>query len=225
VLAEKRRRDDRGGAARNHEASVSDSTQPTLDEILAALERLGDRVAASHTSRLDGFVSLSLRRACEELRRFIPGLDLPPDSEGARFMARSAHAALEDGNAREALSRALRGMALAPHHPGLFYLAASACFEFGAVEDAVRLLRHTLWIHPGHRPARRDLSALNLYLRDRWEGPGEMSADESYDAVQAAPAEPDLAFDLSGDDFDLPAPPNRDEFDPPLTDEGEDRAA
>jgi hypothetical protein len=190
---------------------VSDSTQPTLDEILAALERLGDRVAASHTSRLDGFVSLSLRRACEELRRFIPGLDLPPDGEGARFLARSA--------------RALRGMALAPHHPGLFYLAASACFEFGAVEDAVRLLRHTLWIHPGHRPARRDLSALNLYLRDRWEGPGEMSADESYDAVQAAPAEPDLAFDLTGDDFDLPSPPNRDEFDPPITDEGEDRAA
>jgi hypothetical protein len=52
-----------------------------------------------------------------------------------------------------------------------------------------------------------------------------MSADESYDAVQAAPAEPDLAFDLTGDDFDLPSPPNRDEFDPPITDEGEDRAA
>jgi hypothetical protein len=204
---------------------VSDSTQPTLDEILAALERLGDRVAASSASRLDGFVSLSLRRACEELRRFIPGLDLPPDAEAARFLARASHAALEDGDARESLSRALKGMALAPHHPGLYYLAASACFEFGAVEDAVRLLRHTLWIHPGHRPARRDLSALNLYLRDRWEGPGEMSADESYDAVQAAPAEPDLAFDLTGDEFDLPAPPNRDEFDPPITDEGEDRAA
>jgi hypothetical protein len=52
-----------------------------------------------------------------------------------------------------------------------------------------------------------------------------MSADESYDAVQAAPAEPDLAFDLTGDEFDLPAPPNRDECDPPITDEGEDRAA
>jgi hypothetical protein len=204
---------------------VSDSTQPTLEEILAALERLGDRVATGASSRLDGFVSLSLRRACEELRRYIPGLDLPPDAEGARFMARAAHAALEDGNAREALSRALRGMALAPHHPGLYYLAASACFEFGAVEDAVRLLRHTLWIHPGHRPARRDLSALNLYLRDRWEGPGEMSADDSYDAVQAAPAEPDLAFDLTGDEFDGLMPPARDDYEPPPMDEGEDRAA
>src|SRR5262249_10938071 len=123
-------------AALNHEEPVSDSTRPTLHEILAALERLGERVSAASASRLDGFVSLSLRRACEELRRFIPGLDLPPDVEGARFMARAAHAALEDGNAREALSRALRGMALAPHHPGLFYLAASACFEFGAVEWA-----------------------------------------------------------------------------------------
>ena len=145
---------------------MSDSTQPTLEEILAALERVGDRVASGASSHLDGFVSLSLRRACEELRRFIPGLDLPPDAEGARFMARAAHAALEDGDAREALSRALRGMALAPHHPGLFYLAASACFEFGAVEDAVRLLRHTLWIHPGHRAARNDLESLSAFLDD-----------------------------------------------------------
>jgi hypothetical protein len=54
-----------------------------------------------------------------------------------------------------------------------------------------------------------------------------MSADESYDAVQAAPSEPDLAFDLTNEELelDLPAPPNRDEYDPPLTDEGEDRAA
>lgn len=196
-----------------------------MPEILDALERLADRVASASSSRLDGFVSLSLRRACEELRRFVPGLDVPPDAEGARYLARAGHAALEDGNAREALARALRGLALSPHHPGLYYLAASACFEFGAVEDAMRLLRHTLWIHPGHRPARRDLSALNLYLRDRWEGPGEMSADESYDAVQAAPAEPDLAFDLTNEELDLPMPPNRDEYDPPLTDEGEDRAA
>ena len=204
---------------------MSDSTQPSMQEILDALERLADRVAAGSSSRLDGFVSLSMRRACEELRRFVPGLDTPPDAAGARYLARAGHAALEDGNAREALSRALHGLALAPHNPGLHYLAASACFEFGAVEDAMRLLRHTLWIHPGHRPARRDLSALNLYLRDRWEGPGEMSADESYDAVQAAPAESDLAFDLTGEEFDLPSPPNCDEYDPPLTDDGEDRAA
>ncbi len=204
---------------------MSDSTQPSMHEILDALERLAERVAAGSSSRLDGFVSLSMRRACEELRRFVPGLDVPPDAEGARYLARAGHAALEDGNAREALARALRGMSLAPHHPGLHYLAASACFEFGAGEDAMRLLRHTLWIHPGHRPARRDLSALNLYLRDRWEGPGEMSADESYDAVQAAPAESDLAFDLTNEELDFPAPPNRDEYDPPLTDEGEDRAA
>lgn len=204
---------------------MSDSTQPSMQEILDALDRLADRVSAGSNSRLDGFVSLSLRRASEELRRYIPGLDTPPDPEGARYMARAAHAALEDGDAREALSRAIRGLSLAPHHPALFYLAASACFEFGAVEDAVRLLRHTLWIHPGHRPARRDLSALNLYLRDRWEGPGEMSADESFDAMKAAPADPDLAFDLAGDEYDFPAPPDVDDFDPPLTDEGEENAA
>jgi hypothetical protein len=196
-----------------------------MREILEALDRLADRVAEGSNARLDGFVSLSLRRAAEELRQFIPGLDPAPDSEGARYLARAANAALEDGDAREALARAIRGLAQAPHHPGLFYIAASACFEYGAVEDAVRLLRHTLWIHPGHRPARRDLSALNLYLRDRWEGPGEMSADESFDAMQAAPAEPDLAFDLAGEDFDLPAPPDYDEYDGPYPDEGDEKAA
>jgi hypothetical protein len=127
-----------------------------MHEILEAFERLAERVSSGSSSRLDGFVSLSLRRACEELRRFVPGFDTPPDAEGARFMARAANAALEDGDARETLARAVRGLSLSPHHPGLFYLAASACFEFGAVEDAMRLLRHTLWIHPGHRPARRD---------------------------------------------------------------------
>jgi len=203
---------------------VSDAQQPSMDEILSALERLAERVSAGSSTRFDGFVSLSLRRACEELRRFIPGLDTPPDAEGARTMARAAHAALEDGDAREALARSLRGISLSPHHPALFYLAASACFEFGAVEDAVRLLRHTLWIHPGHRPARRDLSALNLYLRDRWEGPGEMSADESYDAAQVAPADPDLAFDLA-DEYEALSPPELDEFEPPFSDEGEERAA
>lgn len=207
------------------EAHVSDSTHPSMEEILDALERLADRVASGQGPRLEGFVSLSMRRACEELRRFIPGLDLPPDAEAARFMSRSAHAALEDGDAREALARSMRGLSLSPHHPGLFYLAASACFEFGSVEDAVRLLRHTLWIHPGHEQARRDLSALNLYLRDRWDGPGERSADESFDLSQASSAEPDLAFDLAGDEFDVPGYTERDEYDPPMTDEGEDRAA
>jgi hypothetical protein len=64
-------------------------------------------------------------------------------------MARAAHAALEDGNAREALARALRGMALAPHHPGCSTSRPRPASRFGAVEDAIRLLRHTLWIHPG----------------------------------------------------------------------------
>ena len=204
---------------------MSESTHPSMQEILEAFERLAERVTSGSNTRLDGFVSLSLRRSCEELRRFVPGLETPPDASGARYMSRAAHAALEDGDAREALARAIRGLSLSPHHPGLFYLAASACFEFGAVEDAVRLLRHTLWIHPGHRPARRDLSALNLYLRDRWEGPGEMSADESYDAAQAAPSEPDLAFDLAGEGEDEFLPPESDEYDGPDADEGEERAA
>jgi hypothetical protein len=46
----------------------------------------------------------------------------------------------------------------------LWYVAASACFELGGVEDALRLLYHTLWIHPGHRAARDDLQALTAFF-------------------------------------------------------------
>jgi len=143
--------------------------QPTMQDILDALDRLGDRVAqAPYKSRVDRFVLISVRRVNEELRRFIPGLDLQPDREAARFLYRASYAALEDGHTQDALSRALQGLACSPHHPGLWYMVASAYFEFGVVEDAMRCLRHVLWIHPGHSGARRDLEALSKYVRERW---------------------------------------------------------
>jgi hypothetical protein len=174
---------------------VSNSSHPNIQDITDAFTRLGERVAASPTSRLDPFVSISLRRACEELRRFIPGLDAPPDPEAARFLARAAYAAMEDNDAREALSRALRGLSFAPHHPGLFFVAATACFEFGAVEDAIRLLRHTLWIHPGHTAARRDMEALSAYMQERWNSPGGFTAEESAARDEGGDLGPELAFD------------------------------
>ncbi len=202
---------------------VSESALPNLQDILDALERLADRVAVSPTSRLDPFVSASMRRACEELRRFIPGLDTPPDAEAARFLARSAYAALEDGDAREALARALRGLSFAPHHPGLFFAAASACFEYGAVEDAIRLLRHTLWIHPGHSAARRDLGALTAYLRERWNGPGEFSTEQEAALRESDGFAPELAFDFEGE-YDESGQPLNEGFEPDADDEDE-RAA
>jgi hypothetical protein len=201
---------------------VSESALPNLQDILDAFERLAERVAVSPSSRLDPFVSASLRRGMEELRRFIPGLDVPPDSEAARFLARSAYAALEDGDSREALARALRGLSFAPHHPGLFFAAASACFEYGAVEDAIRLLRHTLWIHPGHTAARRDLEALNAYMRERWNGPGEMTPEQQAAMSESDPFVPELAFDFEGEGDETIVESDDDELD--LDDEDE-RAA
>lgn len=195
---------------------MSESAHPTLQDILDAFERLAERVAASPASRLDPFVSVSLRRACEELRRYIPGLDAPPDPEAARFLARAAYAAMEDNDAREALARALRGLSFSPHHPGLFFVAATACFEFGAVEDAIRLLRHTLWIHPGHTSARRDLEALSAYMTERWNAPGELSPEDAATQREFEPMDPELAFDIA-DDEELEG-----RFD---DDEDEDRAA
>jgi hypothetical protein len=208
------------------EKAVSEQGHPSLQDILDAFERLAERVAASHRSRLDPFVSVSLRRACEELRRFIPGLETPPDAEAARFLARAAYAALEDNDAREALARSLRGLSFAPHHPGLFFVAASACFEFGAVEDAVRLLRHTLWIHPGHAAARRDLDALSAYLQERWNAPGVGTPEEAAMLAEHAPFDPELAFDYIGDEHDLPPQAAREDDAEELPwDEDEDRAA
>ncbi len=202
---------------------MSEPTLPNLQDILDAFERLAERVAVAPNSRLEPFVSASLRRATDELRRFIPGLDMPPDSEAARFLARSAYAALEDGDSREALARALRGLSFAPHHPGLFFAAASACFEYGAVEDAIRLLRHTLWIHPGHTAARRDLDALNAYLRERWNGPGEFTAEQEAALRDSDPFSPELAFDFEGEPEDAAA--DDDDAGPDAADDDEERAA
>ncbi len=203
---------------------MSESAHPSLQDILDAFERLAERVAASPSSRLDPFVSVSLRRACEELRRYIPGLETPPDPEAARFLARAAYAAMEDNDAREALARALRGLSFSPHHPGLYFVAASACFEFGAVEDAIRLLRHTLWIHPGHTAARRDLEALSAYMADRWNAPGDMTAADAAAMREFDGIDPELAFDMAMDDEE-PSTSLEDEGEVHPLDEDEDRAA
>ena len=204
---------------------MSNSAQPNLQDILDAFERLAERVAVSPSSRLDPFVSASLRRATEELRRFIPGLDTPPDPDAARFLARSAYAALEDGDAREALARALRGLSFSPHHPGLYFAAASSCFEYGAVEDAIRLLRHTLWIHPGHTAARRDLEALNAYMRERWNGPGEFTSEQESALHAADPYAPELAFDYDPESGESIGRADEDEYDADGADDEDERAA
>ena len=143
---------------------MSGPTRPTLSEISSALEQLADRVDRSDGDQLEPFVAHTLRAAMSALEFYIPGLDPAPDPEAARGFLRGAEAALHRGQEREALSRALRGLAFAPHDPALWYMAGSACFELGHVEDALRLLCHTLWVHPGHRAARADLEALTAFF-------------------------------------------------------------
>ena len=133
---------------------VSETARPSLRTSSTPSRRLAGTVAASPSSRLDPFVSVSLRRACEELRRYIPGLDSPPDPEAARFLARAAYAAMEDNDAREALARALRGLSFSPHHR-----ACSSSPPRRASSSARWRMRSgfcvTLWIHPATAAARR----------------------------------------------------------------------
>jgi hypothetical protein len=145
---------------------VSDSWQPTIEDITSALTDLADRVSRSDQSIIEPYVHQAIRDIAFHLELHIPGLDPAPDRETAEALTRAAQMALDRGDEREALARALRGLACAPHDPALFYLAAGACFEFGSVELAIRLLYHTIWIHPGHRAARAELEALSAFLDD-----------------------------------------------------------
>lgn len=145
---------------------MSESWQPTLDDIVAALVDLADRVSTSTSSRIEPYVHQALRDITSHLELHIPGLEEPRDRETAEALTRAAQMALDRGDEREALARALRGLSFAPHDPTLFYLAAGACFEYGAVELAVRLLYHTVWIHPGHRAARAEIESLSAFLDD-----------------------------------------------------------
>lgn len=155
---------------------MSESQHPTISDITLALARLADRVSESNAIALEPYVRYTLRRALQELEMHIPGLDAPPDAESARRYQVAAEAALTRGQDREALARALRGLACSPHDPNLTYLAASACFELGAVEDALRMLYHTLWIHPGHGKARQDLEAITGFLEETGEDEGDIAA-------------------------------------------------
>lgn len=143
--------------------SETPSSRPTLDEIAVVFAHLADRVAAERARSLDPVIRLSIARALAELKRHIPGLYTPPDAGAAAALASASADALRRGRLRAALARALRGLSFSPHHPELHYLAASACLQFGAAEEAVRLLQHALWIHPGYLPARQDLESLAAF--------------------------------------------------------------
>lgn len=145
---------------------MPESWQPTLSEIALVFSRLADRVSEHERVVLDPYVEQALRDAVFHLEQQIPGWEPPFDADAARAMTKASSDSLDRGNEREALARALRGLSFAPHDPQLFYLTASAAFEAGAVELALRLLCHTLWIHPGHRAARADLESLSAFLDD-----------------------------------------------------------
>jgi len=151
---------------------VPESSRPSLDEIAVVFAHLADRVAAERARTLDPIVRLSMGRALIELKRHIPGLYTPPDVGAAAALASASADALRRGKLRAGLARALRGLSFAPHHPELHYLAASATLQLGAAEEAVRLLQHALWIHPGYEPARRDLEALSAFHEDAPTGAG-----------------------------------------------------
>ena len=149
----------------------------TQEEIALALEHMSERVARDRRRMLDPIVRASLRRLLVALERHIPGLDPPRDASSAHLLASSAAAALVHNREREALARSLRGLSFAPHSPELHYLAATACLELGAVREALCLLAHTLWIHPGHPHARRDLETLTA-CRGVWEPWAGASVEE-----------------------------------------------
>ncbi|MFI5372702.1 MAG: hypothetical protein ACHQ52_14185 [Candidatus Eisenbacteria bacterium] len=207
---------------------MGEPSRINLHDIAVVLSHLAERVAADPGPGLDPVVTASLRRAIDELRRHVPGLYEPLDAEAARAHRIAGESALRDGRHRESLAHALAGLAYAPHDPNLHYLAASSCFELGAARDAIELLQHVLWIHPGHPQARLDLESLAAYTEglspwlvtsdplEAWEpvewdndgtlhfelvDPDEGLPPAPWDEVPRALGEDDLD-DESGDDLD-----------------------
>jgi tetratricopeptide (TPR) repeat protein len=183
---------------------LSESSRPTLAEIATVLAHLSDRALTDPDRPLDPVLAASLRRVTDELRAHIPGLEPPPDATAAGFLERAAAAALSQGREREALSRALRGLAYAPQDPNLHYLAGSACFELGEVQAALAFLSHALWVNPGHADARRDLNALALFYDE--EAPPEEREPRRPDRRERRrdshppPRSGPMRFELSDDD-------------------------
>jgi tetratricopeptide (TPR) repeat protein len=147
---------------------VNDVPRPTLSDVTRALAHLADRVLVRKSLGLEPYVAHTLKLVLDELERLIPGLEPVPNAEAARAFAEAAEIALQNGDEREALSYALRGLSCSPHDPVLWYRAGAACIEVGSLETALRLLWHALWIHPGYPDARRDLEALTSFF-DRGE--------------------------------------------------------
>ena len=54
-----------------------------------------------------------------------------------------------------------------PYNPMASMPGAQPDWYLGWVEGAMRLLTHTLWLHPGHHAARADLEALTAYFDQR----------------------------------------------------------
>lgn len=143
---------------------MSDSPRPQLSDVTRALAQLADRVLGERTTGLDPFVASTLKLVMRELELYIPGLEPPANGEAARAFGEAAEIAIRNGEEREALSYALRGLSCSPHDPVLWYLGGSACIEIGGIETAMRMLHHALWIHPGHQDARRDLESLTSFF-------------------------------------------------------------
>jgi hypothetical protein len=141
---------------------VSESTSPSIIEIRRGLAALAKRIGAVRERSIDPCDIATLMRLIVALEAFIPGLDEAPDSHGAAAQETAAQGALMHARPGLALSRALHGLSLAPHHPGLHHLVANACLDLGWVREATRILLHVLWIHPGHVGARSDLDAAGL---------------------------------------------------------------
>jgi hypothetical protein len=84
---------------------MSEARHPSIGELRRALGRLADRVLESDDPQLETYITQRLRSTLNELQRFIPGLDEPPDREAARGLARGAETALRRNQPRESLSR------------------------------------------------------------------------------------------------------------------------
>lgn len=139
-----------------------------LSTLAKAFSGLADRLREKSIADCQPYLKRRLQQLMTALRSHIPGLDPPIDARAAERILEQGSEILARGQEPERVLRlALQGLSFAPQHPGLFHLTASAAFELGLIELAIRLLQHTLWINPGYQAARADVQALAAFIDEQ----------------------------------------------------------
>lgn len=141
----------------------------SLSDTCRQLDNLGDRVGHQGQTAVDSSFLRRVERIIRDLEQMnsaIPGFYEAPDRQAGLLCLNKAQNMSLGGNFEGSLREALFGLRFSPQDSGLWYAVGKSLFEFGHKETALRAMDHALWIHPGHKDARRDATAIRSLIAE-----------------------------------------------------------